>query len=106
MNESSFGLGPEGDLRELKFRPLLGFCNVSTLFLIFSPIANAIYDFFLGWRILCFHLLIKSTLFAGKELLRLDNKQNNTWSLVNSEFLFSCPTGRLTSECSELSAHS
>ena len=71
---------PEGDLREL-FSPIACLCNVSTLFLIFGLIADAIYDFFLGWRILCFHLLIKSTLLVGG-LLRLDNKQNNTWSLV------------------------
>ena len=83
MNDSSFGMVqrfPEGDLREL-FSPIVCLCNVSTLFLIFGLIADAIYDFFLGWRILCFHLLIKSTLLVGG-LLRLDNKQNNTWSLV------------------------
>ena len=83
MNDSSFGMVqrfPEGDLREL-FSPIACLCNVSTLFLIFGLIADAIYDFFLGWRILCFHLLIKSTLLVGG-LLRLDNKQNNTWSLV------------------------
>ena len=83
MNDSSFGMVqrfPEGDLREL-FSPIACLCNVSTLFLIFGLIADAIYDFFLGWRILCFHLLIKSNLLVGG-LLRLDNKQNNTWSLV------------------------
>ena len=83
MNDSSFGIiqrFPEGDLREL-FSPIACLCNVSTLFLIFGLIADAIYDFFLGWRIVCFHLLIKSTLLVGG-LLRLDNKQNNTWSLV------------------------
>ena len=83
MNDSSFGMVqrfPEGDLREL-FSPTACLCNVSTLFLIFGLIADAIYDFFLGWRILCFHLLIKSNLLVGG-LLCLDNKQNNTWSLV------------------------
>ena len=77
--------GSRGRLVWIKiFAHCLVFVIFQRFFLIFSPIANAIYDFFLGWRILCFHSLIKSTLFAGKELLCLDNKQNNTWWLVNS----------------------
>ena len=62
--------------------------------------------FFLDGASYVFHSLIKSTLLAGKDLLCLDNKQNNTWSLVDSEFLFSCSTRRLTSKRSELSANS
>ena len=62
--------------------------------------------FFLNGASYVFHSLIKSTLLAGKDLLCLDNKQNNTWSLVDSEFLFSCSTRRLTSKRSELSANS
>ena len=63
------------------FRPLLVFVMFQRFFSSLAFIADAIYDFFLGWRILCFHLLIKSNLLVGG-LLRLDNKQNNTWSLV------------------------
>ena len=99
MNDSSFGMVqrfPERELCELKFTPITCFCNDSSLSLISSLIADTIYDFFLGWWVLCFlfffHSLIKSTLLAGKDLLCLNNEQNNTWSLVNSEFLFSCLT--------------
>ena len=53
------------------------FCNYSTLFLIFSLIADAIYDFFSDDGSYFFHSSIKSTLFAVKDLLRLDDKQNN-----------------------------
>ena len=99
MNDSSFGMVqrfPERELCELKFTPTACFCNDLTLFLISSLIADTIYDFFLGWWVLCFlfffHSLIKSNLLAGKDLLCLNNEQKNTWSLVDSEFLFSCLT--------------
>ena len=99
MNDSSFGMDqrfPVRELCELKSTPTACFCNDLTLFLISSLIADTIYDFFLGWWVLCFlfffHSLIKSTLLAGKDLLCLNNEQSNTWSLVDSEFLFSCLT--------------
>ena len=86
-------------------RPLLVF----EMFQRFSSLAlspTQFTTFFLDGASYVFHLLIKSTLLAGKDLLCLDNKQNNTWSLVDSEFLFSCSTRRLTSKRSELSANS
>ena len=79
MNDSSFGM-VQGSQRENyvnEFSPLACFCNYSTLFLIFSLIADAIYDFFSDGGSFFFHSSIKSTLFAGKDLLRLDDKQNN-----------------------------
>ena len=79
------------------------FCNDSTLFLIFSLIAHEIYEFFLGWWILFFFIRQWSRLYFP---IKTVNKQSNTWSLVNSEFLFSCSTRRLTSERNELSANS
>ena len=52
----------------MKFSPLACFCNYSTLFLIFSLIADAIYDFFSDGGSYFFHSSIKSTLFAVKDL--------------------------------------
>ena len=37
-----------------------------------------------------FHSLMKSALLVSKELFCLYGKQNNTWLLVDMEFLFSC----------------
>ena len=71
MNDSSFVTVqrfPERDLCELKFTSIAWFCNDSRLFLIFSLITDAIYDFLLGWWIqFFFHSLIKSSLLAGKD---------------------------------------
>ena len=39
-----------------------------------------------------FNSLIKSTSLLSKGLLCLYDKQNNTWLLVDLEFLFSCST--------------
>ena len=61
----------------MKFSHLACFCNYSTLFLMFSLIADAIYDFFSDGGFYFFHSLMKSTLLACKDLLRLDDKQNN-----------------------------
>ena len=68
---------PRERIMWMKFSPLACFCNYSTLFLIFSLIADAIYDFFSDDGSYFFHSFIKSTLLAGKDLLRLDDKQNN-----------------------------
>ena len=51
-----------------------------------------------------FHSLMKSAYLPSKGLLCLYNKQNNTWLLVDMEFLFSCSTWHLTrSLCSLMS---
>ena len=39
---------------------------------------------------------MKSTFLVSKGLLCLYDKQNNTWLLVDMEFLFSCSTRHLT----------
>ena len=79
------------------FRPLLTFfCNVTTLFSSVALSPTQFTTFFLDGGSYVFRSLIKSTLLAGKDL----------WSLVDSEFLFSCSTRRLTRERSELSANS
>ena len=39
---------------------------------------------------------MKLALLVGKGLLCLYDKQNNTWLLVDMEFLFSCSTRHLT----------
>ena len=43
---------------------------------------------------------MKSVLLVSKGLLCLYDKQNNTWLLVDMEFLFSCLTRYLTRELS------
>ena len=45
---------------------------------------------------------MKSAFLPSKGLLCLYDKQNNTWLLVDMEFLFSCLARQLTSERSEL----
>ena len=47
-------------------------------------------------RFICFHSLMKSAFLPNKWLLCLYDKQNNTWLLVDMEFLFSCSTRHLT----------
>ena len=41
---------------------------------------------------------MKSVVILSKGLLCLSDKQNNTWLLVDMEFLFSCSTQHLTRE--------
>ena len=41
----------------------------------------AVYDFFMDRGSYFFHSLIKSTVLSGKDLLRLDDKQNNNGHL-------------------------
>ena len=43
-----------------------------------------------------FHSLMKLAFLVSKRLLCLYDKQNNTWLLVDMEFLFSCSTRHLT----------
>ena len=47
-------------------------------------------------RFIYFHSLMKSAFLLSKGLLCLYYKQNNTWLLVDMEFLFSCSTRHLT----------
>ena len=47
---------------------------------------------------------MKSTFLVSKGLLCLYDKQNDTWLLVDMEFLFSCLTRQLTSERSIFSS--
>ena len=49
-----------------------------------------------GGRSSYFHSSIKSTFLASERLWCLYDKQNNTWLLVDMEFLFSCLTRHLT----------
>ena len=80
MNDSSFGMVqrfPERELCELKFTSITCFCNDSSLSLICSLIDDAIYDFFLKWWILFFSVVNKVDFTCRKDLLCLDDKQNN-----------------------------
>ena len=43
---------------------------------------------------------LKSTFLVSKGLLRLYDKQNNTWLIVDMKFFFSCSTRHLTRELS------
>ena len=47
-------------------------------------------------RFIYFHSLTRSAFLPSKGLLRLHDKQNNTWFLVEMEFLYSCTTRHLT----------
>ena len=48
------------------------------------------------YRFNYFHSSMRSAFFVGRGLLCLYDKQNNTWLLVDMEFLFSCSTRHLT----------
>ena len=47
-------------------------------------------------RFIYLHSLMRSDFLPRKGLLCLYDKQNNTWLLVDMEFLFSCSTPHLT----------
>ena len=98
MNDSPFGTVPRERLMWIKIFAHCSrfFCNVTTLFSSLALSPTQFTTFFLDGGSYVFRSLIKSTLLAGKDL----------WSLVDSEFLFSCSTRRLTRERSELSANS
>ena len=72
------------------------FCNHdSTHFSILRVSANALYDYYS--RIFDSFIFIHKSnrlFFPSKGLLCLYDKQNNTWLLVDTEFLFSCSTRR------------
>ena len=82
---------------QLKITTSVVFCNRdSTHFSILRVSANALYDCFGDCRFIYFHSIMKSAFLVSKGLLCLHDKQNNTWLLVDMEFLFSCSTRHLT----------
>ena len=48
-----------------------------------------------GFSILLFSFIMQSTFLVSKGILCLYDKENNTWLLLNTEFLFSCSTRHL-----------
>ena len=72
------------------------FCNHdSKHFSILRVSANALYDYYS--RIFDSYIFIHKSnrfFFLSKGLFCLYDKQNNTWLLVDTEFLFSCSTRR------------
>ena len=54
--------------------------------------AHCVIFFFGNCRILYFHWLFKLAFLVSKGLLCLYDEQNNTWLLLDMEFLFSCST--------------
>ena len=56
--------------------------------------------FIRGLSILYFHSLIKLTFLVSKGILCLYDKRNNTWLLVDMNFLFLSSTQHLTRELS------
>ena len=73
------------------------FCNHdSTHFHLKSQRQHTLRMLFEDCRFIYFHSLMKSAFLPSKGLLCLCDKQNNTWLLVDMEFLFSCSTRHLT----------
>ena len=73
------------------------FCNHdSTHFSILRVSAHTLRLLFEDCRFVYFHSLMNSAFLPSKGLLCLYDKQNNTWLLVDMEFLFSCSTWHLT----------
>ena len=78
-----------------KITPIVCFCSVSTLFS--SCQRQRTLRFLFGdCRSFYFRSLMKLTFLVGKGLLCLYDKQNNTWLLVDTKFLFSYSTRHLT----------
>ena len=74
------------------------FCNHdSTHFSIFkSQRQRSLRLLFEDCRFIYFHSFMKSAFLSCEGLFSLYDKQNNTWLLVDIEFLFSCSTRHLT----------
>ena len=90
----------------LKITPIfLCLCSVSTHFFILSQSANALHDFILDCQSSHFNPFIKLTLLVSKGLLCLYGKQNNTWLLVDTKFLFSCWTRHPTRSLRSLASY-
>ena len=88
MNDSSFGMVqrfPERELCELKFTPIAVFVMIRLFFSSSALSPTEFTNFFLDGGSYFFQSLIKSTLLAGKDLLCLDDKQNNNgrWYIRN-----------------------
>ena len=66
--------------------------------------ANALHDYIWGLSILLFSFINEVGFLVNKGLLFVYDKQNNTWLLVDMEFLLSCSIRHLTrSLCSFVS---
>ena len=76
-----------------KLRPLL-FLWFNAFFHLKSQHQRTLRLLFEDCRFIYFHSLMKSAFLPSKGLLCLYDKQNNTWLLVDMEFLFSCSTRR------------
>ena len=57
------------------------------------------------FRSFYFHSLLKLTFLVSNGQMCLHDKQNNTWLLLDMEFLFLCSTWHLTRELSSLSEY-
>ena len=80
----------------MKITAIVCFCGVSTQFFFLSTSADGLYDFYsVIVDPFYFHSLIKLT-FHVPGVLRLYDKQNNTWARVDMKFLFLCSTRHLT----------
>ena len=78
-----------------KLRPLL-FLWFNAFFHLKSQHQRTLRLLFEDCRFIYFHSLMNSAFLPSKGLLCLYDKQNNTWLLVDMEFLFPCSTRHLT----------
>ena len=77
----------------MKITPIIVFVIMIQRIFASSSLATAHCVIFLGnCRFLYFHSLLKSAFLVSKGLLCLYDKRNNTWLLLDMEFLFSCST--------------
>ena len=73
------------------------FDHDSMHFSILRVSANTLYNCYSRiYQFIYFHSLMKSAFLLSKGLLCSYDKQNNTWLLVDMDFLFSCSTRHLT----------
>ena len=80
-----------------KLRPLLFLKSwFNAFFHLKSSCQRALRLLFGDCRFIYFHLLMKLGFLLSEGLLCLYDRQNNTWLLVEMEFLFSCSTRHLT----------
>ena len=77
----------------MKITPIIVFVIMIQRIFASSSLATAHCVIFFGnCRFLYFHSLLKSAFLVSKGLLCLYDKRNNTWLLLDMEFLFSCST--------------
>ena len=79
-----------------KLRPSFGFVLFQRIFLSWPWCQRTLWFLFGDCWSPSFHLLIKLNFLVRKGLLRLYDKQNNTWFLVDVKFLFSYSNRHLT----------